>query len=442
MRVIAVALCVLAGVPAQAQQTLEQLLDEVRQNREQVSADVAARLNQFRQQRDQQEQMLEEVRAQLEAARRRSEELSRQFDNNELQLAQTEQNLELHTGDMQEVFGIVRQFAGDAIAIFRNSLISAQLGDRTALLRELSEAKNVPPPQQLRDFHLLMLEHMAESGKVVRFNAPVVTAAGEPANADIVRVGTFNLIADDSFLRYNAATGTIQVLPRQPASRHRADAAALASATGGVIPMAVDPSQGALLGLLIQAPSVRERIEQGGVVGYIIIALGVLGLLIGLSRLLYLGIAGAGIRRQLASTEARPGNALGRVLAVYEHYPHVETETLELKLDEAIMKETPRLERWQIAIKVIAAVAPLLGLLGTVIGMIQTFQSITLFGTGDPKLMASGISQALVTTMLGLLVAIPMVLLHSLLASRSKQLIEILEEQSAGIVAEQAEKDL
>ncbi len=91
-------------------------------------------------------------------------------------------------------------------------------------------------------------------------------------------------------------------------------------------------------------------------------------------------------------------------------------------------------------IQVISVVAPLLGLLGTVIGMILTFQAITLFGTGDPKTMAGGISTALMTTVLGLCVAIPMVLLHSIVNARSKGVLLVLNEQSAGILAEQAEK--
>jgi len=205
--------------------------------------------------------------------------------------------------------------------------------------------------------------------------------------------------------------------------------------TADGVPMAIDPSRGAILGLLIQAPSLIERIQQGGLVGYVIIVLGLLGAVVALERLFSLGLASRGIKVQLKSATADRGNALGRILAVYESNGSADHETLERKLDEAILREVPVLERWQGWIKVLAAVAPLLGLLGTVVGMIRTFQAITLFGTGDPKLMAGGISQALVTTVLGLVVAIPLVLLHSLVVSRSRTLVEILEEQSAGIIA-------
>ncbi len=440
--IIALAAGLFINAPALAQGTLQDLLNEVQQSRQQVSAEVQARLNQFRQQRDQQQALLRNVQAELAAANARSEQLTAQFDANELELEEMEDTLRIQTGDMGELFGVVRQYAGDATGALNSSLVSAQLGTRTDLLRRLSETKNVPSPEDLHAFHVLMLQEMTQSGEVVRFNTSIVNAAGEPTDAEIVRVGTFNLITGDKFLRYEQSTNTIQELPRQPASRFRADAEALFNASSPVTPMAVDPTAGALLGLLIQAATTVERVQQGGTVGYIIIGLGILGLLLGLYRLVYLAGAGTRIRSQLKSEEPKDNNALGRILGVYAKNKDADTETLELKLDEAIMKETPALEKWQVALKVIAAVAPLLGLLGTVIGMIHTFQSITLFGTGDPKLMAGGISQALVTTMLGLFVAIPMVLLHSMVAGRSKNLIEILEEQSAGIIAEQAEKEL
>ena len=132
-------------------------------------------------------------------------------------------------------------------------------------------------------------------------------------------------------------------------------------------------------------------------------------------------------------------NPLGRVLNVYASNRSVDHETLELKLDEVILRESARLERFLWLVKTVSVVAPLLGLLGTVTGMIQTFQAITLFGAGDPKMMAGGISEALVTTMLGLMTAIPLVLLHATLANSTRRINDVLEEQGAGFVAMQSE---
>ena len=208
----------------------------------------------------------------------------------------------------------------------------------------------------------------------------------------------------------------------------------------GFTAMAVDPSKGQILGLLIQTPGIGERINQGGFVGYLIILIGLLGVAMSLWRMKYLKDEGDAINRQLKSSEPSNDNSLGRILSIYKENQGIDPETLELKVDEAILREVPQLEKYHSIIKVFAAVAPLMGLLGTVVGMIVTFQALTLFGTGDPKLMAGGISQALVTTMLGLIVAIPLVFLHSILTSWSTSLIEILEEQSAGLIAKNAGK--
>jgi biopolymer transport protein ExbB len=208
----------------------------------------------------------------------------------------------------------------------------------------------------------------------------------------------------------------------------------------GFVRFGVDITRGQLLSLLIETPNLRERIEQGQAVGYVIIALGILGLLLSLERLITLGIAGRKVSAQLKSKEPAPDNALGRVLQVHQQNRNADTETLELKLGEAILQGDAALQRGMLFIKIISVVAPLLGLLGTVIGMIITFQAITLYGTGDPRIMAGGISTALMTTVLGLVVAIPMVLLHTFVNGRSRRIIQVLQEQSAGIVAEQAEK--
>ena len=195
---------------------------------------------------------------------------------------------------------------------------------------------------------------------------------------------------------------------------------------------------------MAHAPTLLERIEgwidQGGLIGWIILGVGTTGLLLALSRLLVLIRLDRRIRHQMRKDQADSGNPLGRILNVYLGNPRVDTETLELKLDEAILKELPRI-RWGLGgLSVLAAVAPLLGLLGTVTGIIETFQSITLHGNGDPRFLSGGISQALVTTVEGLVVAIPLMLLHSLLSSHSNRLVQILDEQSAALVAQRAEQ--
>lgn len=441
-RLISICLCLclylLIAGPVTAQQTLDELLEKVSEisrglSNDKASAGIVGDPATI-------ELRLSQTRQLLAAAISENEQLNRQLAASQNELEQTTTTLSKETASLTELFAVLRQHAADATGALNGSLVSAQLGLRTGLPTLLAQPDHIPAPDQLQAFHQLMLEEMVQSGKVARFQTEVVNATGIPATTEVVRVGMFNLIADNRFLRFELNNGTIQELARQPARRYRRDALTLFNANVGITAMAIDPTGGQLLGLLIQTPGLTERVEQGGPVGYIIIFLGLAGFLIGGYRLTYLGLAGARINRQLKSTTPSPDNALGRILSVYSQNSATDTDTLELKLDEAIIRETPELEKWQVALKVIAAVAPLLGLLGTVVGMIETFQQITLFGTSDPRLMADGISKALVTTMLGLVVAIPVVLIHSMVASRSKRLIEILEEQSAAIIATQAEK--
>ena len=432
----------LAASPALAADSLDQLLQQVRESRSQLRADNQAREQRFLQSRDEQRALLQQVQQDLAAEDSRSERLVSRFNANESRLVEMNENLRLQLGNFGELFGVVRQVSGDTVGLVRNSLVTAQDPEREGRAERLAQVRGVPSVAELNALRTLLTEEMVRGSEVARFDTTITRPDGTSAQETVVRIGVFNLVAGDRFLHYIPDTQSIQELPRQPQARYRSMAANLyAAAPNTTVAAAVDPGRGSLLALLIQEPRLGERIAQGGPVGIVIILLGIIGLVIALVRWLYLGAVGNRIRQQLKSETAGADNPLGRILAVYEASRDADPEAIELKLDEAILREIPRLEGWQGSIKVIAAVAPLLGLLGTVTGMIATFQAITLFGTGDPKLMAGGISQALVTTVLGLTVAIPLVLLHSVVASRSKALIEVLEEQSAGIIARQAERD-
>jgi biopolymer transport protein ExbB len=212
------------------------------------------------------------------------------------------------------------------------------------------------------------------------------------------------------------------------------------AAPGETVEFGVDVTRGGILALLVESPTIRDRIEQGGIVGYCIIALGIIGLIIAILRWFALSTADRKVSAQLKRETASTDNPLGRVLAAYESNRGADTETVELKLSEAALKEMPALTKGLLFIKVTSAVAPLMGLLGTVTGMIKTFQVITLYGAGDPKMMAGGISQALMTTVLGLVVAIPMVLLHTVVSGKSRKIVNILQSQSAGLVAQHSER--
>jgi len=433
----------LASQSAVAQdKSLRQLLEEVQQAQAQEAERNRERIKRFIDKVEEREQMLSQANARLTEAESRRDQLQAQFDTNEAKLTDLNTELDQRTGDFGEVFGVVRQVAGDARSTIKSSLTSAEMDGRGEFLDGLAESKELPSIEEVNKLWTTMLGEMVASGEITRFQSQIVNPGGRETSAEIVRVGTFNASAGERFLQYTPETDQLSVLPRQPAGRWQSLAGNLAEAEPGSGPIAaaVDPSRGAILGLLIQKPNLLERIQQGKVVGYIVLAVGLIGLLIVLERLVTLSRTERAMRQQLKDPDnPDDGNPVGRVLRTYHDNRDVDVETLQLKLDEAILKDVPKLERGLSTIKILASVAPLLGLLGTVVGMIATFQAITLFGTGDPKLMAGGISQALVTTVLGLVVAVPLVILHSMLNGRSRRLIQMLEHQSSGVVAQHAE---
>ena len=423
---------------------LDSLLKTLEQGKAQQSAENKQREQEFMARQNEQVQMLKDTQAKRTAMLNESERLETQFEENEVKLPNLTDTLSNRMGSLKELFGVLQQVAGDSSNKFMTSVVSAELPGRSNFMDELAQKMgSTSKLASIDDIEKVWFElqrEMTEQGKVSRFTTDVIVEGGSKAQKEVVRVGAFNLIADGKYLEYTPATNTISQLTRQPSSRYTATAADLQQANSGVVPFALDPTGGSILGLLVQAPDTEEQVHQGGTVGYIILGVGLIALLIALERFVSLMIMGSKIRRQLKDTVARDDNPLGRVMKVKDQYPDVAYDTLELKLSEAIIREMPKITRNLTLIKIISVVAPLLGLLGTVTGMINTFQAITLFGTGDPKLMAGGISQALVTTVLGLVVAIPTVFLYTLLNTRSKNMLLILQEQSAGIIAERSEK--
>jgi len=442
--------------------TLDELLDNVEERRVVESRLHREREARFRREKDQQQQMLSDARAERTREEQRSERLETTFEENEVRIGQMQEQLDARLGSLRELFGVLQQVAGDTRGLFEGSIISAQYPNRGEWLGELAAkmgtASNLATIDEMETLWFELQREMTASGKVVQFPSTVILNNGEEIDTEVTRVGAFNLIADGRYIQLDD-DGSLVELARQPSGRYTGTAADLAAASPDeIVPFAVDPTRGSLLSLLIQAATLGERVGspfggiatgscylpfcdgQGGYVGSVIILGGIFGVLLALWKLVQLSIMGTKVAQQKKSDTPDESNPLGRVLKVYEENKDVDVETLELKLGEAILGETPKITSNITLMQVISVVAPLLGLLGTVIGMILTFQAITLFGTGDPKTMAGGISTALMTTVLGLCVAIPMTLLHSIVASRSRAVIHVLEEQSAGIIADHAER--
>lgn len=430
----------LTDIPVFAEEpaTLDALVEQVRRERTLEKQENLERERKFRESHQEQQRLLAEARAKLQAAEKRSEELKSIYEKNEREISSQNSILSQRMGSLGELHGVVRQIANDVDSTIDTSLVSAQKPDRDELLDQLAASKELPAIAQLEELWHVVLDEMAEAGKVVTFPAKIITSTGDELQQDVTRVGVFNAVSNGRFLRYLPESDHLIEPGRQPSERFQSMARELEQASGGMIPFPVDPTRGAMLALLVQVPDLKTRIQQGGIIGYMIIAIGIIGLLIALKRFIVLSSIDRKIRAQM--NDNTPGdNPLGRIMAVYKANPDADTETLGLKLDEAILKETPVLQKGLRIIALLGEIALLMGLLGTVTGIIETFQSITLFGTGDPRVMSGGISMALVTTVQGLITAIPLLLIHGYLSSRSNRLIHVLDEKSAAFVAMLAE---
>lgn len=429
---------------AQAQTAdLNSLLNKVKEGRASESEEHKKREQEFVQRREQQAQLLEQERQTQNRLERESARLEETRRNNEAEIARQLEVQRERLGQLQELFGVLQQAAGDAKSVIGGSHVTIDNADRmgpiNTLVAKAADAAELPTIEEIRAWPSQMVLEMIGSGEVVTFDHTVRGVDGNTYNTNLTRIGDFGLVSDGKFYTLKN-DGTVEELQRQPAGRLTGTIAPFQSATG-MAEIAVDPSRGQILNLEVEKPTLPEYLDQGGFIGYLTLALGAVGVLMAVVQWLYLMLVKGKVKKQIREETPNTNNPLGRVLSVYDSNKSVDVETLELKLDEAILKETPALERFLTLIKLISAVAPLFGLLGTVTGMIQTFQAITLFGTGDPSMMAAGISAALMTTVEGLVVAIPTLLLHSFVAGASKSVIHVLEEQSAGIIAVHAEKE-
>jgi len=427
--------------------SLAELLNNVEQDRVAQSQEHRERETRFQQQANQQQQILDETTTRIEQENTLNTQLTESFDANQLVIAERREALRIARADLNELLGTIQGVAGDFRSIFENSLISAQYDGREEFLDDFIERVASDTEQvridEIERFWFFMQQELIESGKVVQYTDMVSLPSGEQESRTVTRIGSFNAISNGDYLSYAGAIGHLQVLPRQPSGDVVGRASTLESSTSGMHKVGIDPTGalgGSMMANLINFPTATEQVrDNSGTIGYLIIAVGLVAILVGLIRTLILTVVAAKVNAQVKADKANKNNPLGRVLLVAESNPNVDTETLELKLGEAILQETPALERFLTLIKIISTIAPLMGLLGTVTGMINVFQQITVYGAGDPTIMAGGISMALMTTVLGIVAAIPAILMHSWVKGKSDRIIHIMEEQATGIIARKAE---
>ena len=447
----------LTAVPASAQiSSVNGVLDSIRQNAAQIERDNRQRIAAFQAEASSQQAKLDEARRELAQLERQASVVRQSFAGNKRRIASLKDDLNSAQGEFREVFGLARQKAGEYKAVLDDSLITSEYPTRTAVLSRISKSEALPSTEDLNSVWGIMIEEIKAQRQVKTYPAAVANI-DDGAVQQVTRVGPFAVFTAEGseFLSYNAPGGEagedaplLAKLPKQPGGQISSAAKSVAGAGAGSVVLApLDPTRGDLLKSFERIPKFEERYGNplkfkqgdGGPVGLIIQWILILGVVFGLLNLIRLFLAKMAVNGQKRKAQASKSNALGRIMQAYEGSKDRDSEVVELKLDEAILRESPKFEFGLTILKLLAGIAPLLGLLGTVTGMIQTFQAMMIYGTGDPQLMAGGISEALITTMLGLVAAIPLLVLHSFNSSLSRSIQGTLEEQSAGIVARHVE---
>ncbi|EGQ9235079.1 MotA/TolQ/ExbB proton channel family protein [Vibrio alginolyticus] len=414
------------------------LLQKAQQENRQQQSHNVARESGFKQTEQELQAIKNKLVAERAALQAEADSLSVTFGENEAELAQLEEKLRLETGSLGELFGVVRQNAKELESELKSSVTGVDANSYQKDIDAIVAAKSLPTLTQLQAMWRSMEEQIKASGEMANVSFTLLNGEGREQTVDGVRLGSMALLDETGYVKWNGQRGDAVNYLRQPENGPTANTIS----SGDIDALVIDPSRGILLEQLANSPTLADRLNAGGVVGKIILGLLAIGLLIALVRGASLMISRQKIMKQL-KTPAQPGNnPLGRVLAVYQKDKHRSVEALELRLLEAVVDEQTHLEKGLSMLKLLAALAPMLGLLGTVTGMIETFQVITQFGNGDPKVMAGGISMALVTTVLGLVSAMPLLLAHNVLSSQAENIRSILEKQGIGLVAEQAERDM
>ena len=449
-RAITVALAaasLLVGFAAQAQEVkLTDLRSEVQKLRDDERKLAQERLQRFRAEQQRQERRAQEAVQRRNAAEARSNALDKQWNDNEKRIAEIQNLLSQREGNLGELFGVTRQVAGDAANTLQQSVLSTQFvtppegEERAEFLRRLAAAKALPSITELERLWYELMHEMTEASKVAAYRAPVLQLDNTKVDMDVVRVGPFTVSSNGTYLGYLPSQRELTVLSGNLQGDFPRIARDLQADTGGTgyHEAVVDPSRGALLGLYVERPGVIQRIQQGEAVAYVIVAVGILGVILALFQAVYLVITRMAVVAQLKNLDTpRKNNPLGRVLLSFRgDGKRVEnSELAELRISEAVLREVPKLERFQSFLRLAVAAGPLLGLIGTVIGMIITFRAIVASGSSDPRLMATGIGQAMINTVLGLSIAIPLLFINAGLSALSRSVTQTLDEQSQSLLA-------
>jgi len=438
----------MVGFAASAQDVklgdLRPAIQKLRDDERRVSQE---RITKFRAEQQKVERQAQDAVARRAAAEARSNSLDKAWNENEKRIAEINNLLKQRQGNLGELFGVTRQVAGDAANVLQASILTTQYGtpkegeERAEFLRRLAGAKALPSLPELDRLWYELMREMTDAGKVVKYRASVLQQDNTKADMDVIRVGPFTASSNGKYLGYLPGTKSLAALNGELEGDFPQIGRSLQAAVGGTgyAKAVVDPARGALLGMYVERPGLIRRIQQGEAVAYVIVAVGILGVAVAFFQAIYLVSTRIKVVSQLKHLDnPSKNNPLGRVLLSFRGDGNriENSELAELRISEAVLREVPKLERFQAFLRLAVAAGPLLGLIGTVIGMIITFRAIVASGTSDPKLMATGIGQAMINTVLGLSIAIPLLFINAGLATLSRFVTQTLDEQSQSLLAE------
>ena len=414
-------------IEEQRNNAIKALLQTVEINKSIYVADDQKRINKFLDLIDERESMLAKAKNDLRLENERNARLEKEFEENEKVLAELEERLQIKIGVLGELFGVARQFAGELLSSSESAYTFTEFPERGDKLKEIGKIQ----VHSIEELEVLWLEYFNEivaSGEVKEFKSKIINSKGDSFEDNIVRYGLFSASYKSEFIKPINELNGFELLQRQPEKsilrnlkRHqRSDEYKTAS---------IDPTRGFLLSLYLDKAGWIERIAQGKSVGFIIILIGIIGVAFSSYKIYFLN------ESKKILEDSNQTNVIQDMIDNIKKAKSYQSK--ENIIDELISNYSSKLD-WGVSwIKFVAAVAPLLGLLGTVIGMIETFQAITLFGTGDPKQMAGGISQALITTMLGLMVAAPLLGFYTYISDRVNTLVQIVEEKGSYLLSKE-----
>jgi biopolymer transport protein ExbB len=353
---------------------------------------------------------------------------------------------------VRELVGVIRVNAKDIESYILGNLQTALTDTKTDFLQAIASQGQFPGIADITKMNKAIRQQIPDAGAVRMVRGSIVDRSGNTTEADILVLGNFTAayrLGDEvGYLNYSPAGRKLFALSHLPSGRQQKQLRRYMEGKDEAVPM--DISRGGALSQLTHSLSIWQQITKGGPLAWPILVILALGIIIVIERMIFLfsnRIDADGFTRRIETMAVEQnwqackeecarliGKPVARVVAAGLACCQLQREVMENALQEAILKEVPPMERFLSTLGMLAAIAPLLGLLGTVTGMIDTFQVITQHGTGDSRMMSGGISVALVTTMLGLSVAIPIMLAHTLISREVDNRIAQMEEKAMAIL--------